>query len=623
MTVQVVSRSNIKYSLNMFGRVSLKNLSESRFYPNDTVGRRFSHFQAQGLRSQYFEDQDYICYLEGTLNSTSPGFNDRSLSSLVKAIFLVGPESWLQQADGLFFVYAIQKRKNIHLLLNNHYQLTHLYYAIEKEELLFSNEMSGLLPHLRDRKIHFPAALNFLRNGFNQSDQTQIFGVKKLLPTFWIEVSPSGWALKNRWPHHFSFARQPFRSLEKKVDEYEFLYKKSLNDYLEARKPEELATLLSGGHDTSFAMIQASKVFKKPVHAFTVTFPQWSFSEGQYAKSICEKFGGVFHAFPFQSSHLDLIRDMIEACEEPVLGSTLPLHALAQEVANTTDTLLGGDGGDTLWGEYFPVAEFHRWIRRLPLTVRKGLHFASRWLRDTTDWERFWELEHVAGLFAREDMYSHFMSRLCTYRHFSDDFLRDLLEPEFLEQAPAPSLLEIPFGARNFSNALIEGKYFNAFLTYQAFQQTRSINSFGIEFYLPTIQKDVVQFINSLPNEWLNGGTPFHRLINSKSINRRFHKHTLQRHLKREEIYNRSFDIPWHQLLGDRPDLMTALEESLLKRGWYQRKSLQKLFRDFKNQKHKDYELLELKSHGYRIMALLSLEIWCQKFLDSGTKKLL
>ena len=45
------------------------------------------------------------------------------------------------------------------------------------------------------------------------------------------------------------------------------------------------------------------------------------------------------------------------------------------------------------------------------------------------------------------------------------------------------------------------------------------------------------------------------------------------------------------------------------------------MFDEFMHQKVKDYELLELKHHGYRIFTLLSLEIWCIEYLDGRKTK--
>jgi asparagine synthase (glutamine-hydrolysing) len=522
----------------------------------------------------------------------------------------------LKNLDGLFFIYIYDKMNCRHYLINNNYQLTKLFYHSNGEQLRFSDRLETLMTHLDSIEPHFPSFINFFNNGFNQSDQTQVKGVKRLLPSFWLEVDTDGVRLKQRWRDYYHAERKAFTDLETQLDVYEDTYRSGLQHYLNQRQPQELGTLLSGGHDTSFALIQASKVHPKPIHCFTTVFSGWGFSEHTLAENICRKFGGTFHPVEFNEKGLDALPDLIYATEEPALGSSLPLHILGRAAAQYTDTLLGGDGGDTLWGEYYPVGEYHRWVKDLPLSSRKALAWLADRLKSGLGWERFWELEHVARLFASHDPYDNFMSRLCTYRHFSNQQLHQMLTPELRETSPQKSELMIEFTKDNFDESLIEGKLFNAFFTYQSCHQTRSMNSHGLEFFLPTVQKDIVKFITSLPMEWINGGTALHRLTNNKRINRRFHKRALSRYLDRQEIYNRSFDIPWHRILTGQSSVLLNLETALNKRGWYNSSYVAQLFSEYKTHRPKDHEILELRSHGYRIMTLMSAEVWCRTFLD-------
>lgn len=596
----------------MFGRLPLNSNKSLDLNIEAYTSDRFRQSHQRAFRPEYLEQDSSKTLVLGTLL-----LQNRSISGLEAAAALNESMDNLRLLDGLYLLIHYDARSNTLSIVNNNYQLTKLYYTVVDNEFLFAHQMELLLPHLKERKPYFPSLLNFFRNGFNQSEKTPIEGINKLLPSQRILVSGEKISLNNSWRDHYIVNRRPFDSIEKKLDEYENIYQSTLKNYLVVRNPNQLGMFLSGGHDTSFLLIQASKVWNQPVHCFTTVFPGWGFSEQSFAESTCNKFGGVFFPQKFGGEDLDLIIDLIHSCEEPVLGSSLPLHALARIASQYTDTMMGGDGGDTLWGEYHPVAEYHRWVHRWPLALRKSVHKIAKTLRDCSDWERFWELEHVAGLFAREDIYENFLGELCTYRHFSPQFINEILVPEISSQLPAKSTLEISFDRHNFDEALIEGKLLNGFFTYQSFQQTRSMNAFGMEFFLPAVQKDLMNFVNSLPMNWLNGGTTFHRLINSKTVNRKFHKFALARYLKKEEIYNRSFDIPWHLVWENRQQTLNLASLALKKRGWFQPEAIDKVFGEFRTQKNKDYELLELKSHGYRVMALLSVEIWARIFVDT------
>lgn len=544
---------------------------------------------------------------------------DDNHHKLVAELFSKYGDEFHKYLNGQFII--IIKDNNKSGVYNNRYLSTNLYYYHDDNLFIYSNHLKELIEALPNkREVDFSVLKQFLSNGWSITDKTMIKGVNRIQPTMRL-IATNKLVIENHWDEELTFERRPFSNLEEHMDKYENIYRGGIEDFMHQNKTQELGTLLSGGHDTSFALIQGSKAHNKPMHSFTVTFPGWAFDEGPFAKNLSNKFKSIHHEIPFTPEDLDYMPSLIVANEIPVVGSSLPLHLCGKEAANHVDTMLGGDGGDTMWGEYFPVAEYHKYIKNLPLSLRKLFHNISKALRNTFDWERFWELEHVSELFAHEDMYDDFLRRLCTYRHFNDHYLDNLLNSDLKQTPFAKSSMELEFNKENFSEMLIEGKLLNGFYNYQSFHTYRSMEHFNLELYFPTMHRDVLKLITELPINWVNGGTTFHKLTNAHSVNRRFHKKVLSRYLKKEEIYNRSFDIPWYNILKPRKELLQILKERLIKRGWYNNDAIVQMFDEFGEQKIKDYELLELKNHGYRIFTLLSLEIWCIEFLDDRNTK--
>jgi len=521
--------------------------------------------------------------------------------------------------DGLFIILIRDNQKKTFSIHNNPYQACNLYWGEFHNELYFNSSLSGLIQGIPGGiRPHIGSILNFVSNGFTSCEQTQIEGIFKLLPSFTLTFGKQGVELSNHWDNEFDFnRREKLENLESELDHYEKIYQQGISDYLQNKQTNELGTLLSGGHDTTFALIQGGKVHNKPLHAFTATFPGWAFDESTYAKNVCRKYGHIHHEVPFLPEDLDFMTSLIRANDEPVVGSSLPVHRCAREASLHVDTMLAGDGGDTMWGEYYPVEELHRYVGGMSQSMRHLLWKISKTLVDWTDWERFWELEHVLKLFDDPNPYHDFLRRLCTYRHYRTDELYQIFNNDFTnEQRPEVGKWTLEFNKENFGDRLIEAKLFNGFYMYQSFHTTRSMNHFGLELYLPTINRNLMQFITRLPKNWVNGGSTFHRLTNNKSINRKFHKHALARYLDREEIYNRSFDIPWYNILRPRKDMIQKLELALEKRGWYNMNEIKNIFKEFLSQNVKEHELLELKHHGYRIFTLLSLEIWTREYID-------
>lgn len=594
-------------------------LRDNNEQPKFDLFKNHFHFENFSFQSEkdFYDENDYFVYLWGDILTPEINKSEKKEKVLLD-LFNKDRNLFQESIDGLYLLVIFQKSKKQLWIFNGRYLSTATYYLEDKGDLYFSHEMKDMINVLSNQKIQtdFSSVKTFISNGFTSTDQTQLSGIKKLLPTFNINTDGKI-NVNNHWKNEFQFKREKFQNLESHLDEYERVYQEGIRKFFKEKQPKEVGTLLSGGHDTSWVLIQASQIHDRPIHTFTATFPEWAFDESEFAKRNSEKFGAKFHTVPFLPEDLDYMVELIHANGEPVVGSSLPVHLCAKEAAKHVDVMLAGDGGDTMWGEYYPVAEYHNIVKHLPKWGQKLAHLGAKTLLSATDWERFWELEHVASLFSAEKPYDDFMRKLCTYRHFTDEFQKELFVPElFNKLEPARSSLELEFNKENFSEMLIEGKLFNGFYMYQSFHTNKSMEAYDLPLYLPTIYKPLMDFVTSLPNEWVNGGTALHRLTNNKKINRRFHKKALSRYLGPDEIYNRSFDIPWYNILRPRPELLEKLKSRLKRRGWYQEKTIDKLFNEFMGQKVKTHELLELKHHGYRIFTLLSLEIWCMEFLD-------
>jgi asparagine synthase (glutamine-hydrolysing) len=569
------------------------------------------------------QESSFVC-IDGAITAfldSEVQFDQKNILNSLNQLYQSYPEDFVKKIDGLFIIFFQPMCTEKVYIINNRYEANRLYYFLDTNKFYFSKSLNRLLKYFSiEKKVNVSSLRSFLANGFTSSEQTQIEGVRKMLPADYFIINQLGVLRKSYWDGEITFKRRKFDNLESHLDTYESLYQKGIENYLTAKSAKSVGTLLSGGHDTSFVVAQAVQVLHKlklpQLKTYTVTFPDWTFNEEETARNIAEKFGANFNAIPFKADNLDSILDLIKANEEPVVGSSLPLHVLMEQASKDVDVIFGGDGGDTLWGEYYPVAEYHKLTKLLPQFFRRAIHKLSSILKKITDWERFWELDHVAKLFIETDYHDRFLQKLCTYRHFDDEFQKKILVPEIYSVPYSRSHTEIKYTDDNFPDALIESKLYNGFYPYQSFHTGKSARHFSMDLYLPTINKKVIDLITQLPMKWVNGGNFIQRLSNDKVINRVFHKKALSRYLNKNEIYNRSFDIPWYKILLPRSELMTVLLKKLKSRGWYQENYLDQLFQEFSDQSVKSYELLELKNHGYRIFTLLSLEVWYQMFID-------
>ena len=124
---------------------------------------------------------------------------------------------------------------------------------------------------------------------------------------------------------------------------------------LQLRSDVPLGAHLSGGLDSSLVSVLASQQSDSPVSLFHGKFEEdISYDESHYAKIVAKKTKGVLHEIIPNAD--DFVRDLpklIYALDEPVAGPGLfPQHAVSKLAKEHTKVVLGGQGGDEIFGGY-------------------------------------------------------------------------------------------------------------------------------------------------------------------------------------------------------------------------------------------------------------------------------
>ncbi|MFH1849691.1 MAG: asparagine synthase-related protein [archaeon] len=553
----------------------------------------------------------YKVYIFGTITAKYKEAKGSPAESVVELYETYG-DTFQRHLEGQFLI-IIADDKSVRFF-NDRYSYKNCYYYHGGGYFVFAGSLKLLLKHLPfEPEFDLDCVPSFLATGFSFTEKTQFKDICRMPP-----ASTLIYDTKLRFADHlddeFRFDVRPVEDLDERLNEYETVFQESIRNSIIAAKAKRVGCFLSGGQDTAFALIQASKVFLKPIHTFTARFAGSGFDEVPKAQEISGRFRGIHHVITIDPKSLDVLPDMIRILEEPISGSSFVFYICAKEAAKHADLVITGDGGDTLWNEYYPVAEWHRYLRHMPSAGRKLLHQVSRMSLWLSDWERLWELEHTLSLFTPKDYYSDFFQRLCTYRHFNERLLRSLLRDDYELYRPKKKL---HMNADNFYLQLIIQKMFYGVYPYLVPISQKVIEHYGMAYAAPYLNRKVMDFITSLPAEWVNSGTRWQKIFNDAE-KRRFHKEALLRYLPKRFVYSmqRSFDVPWTVLLNRRPGLLAWLLKRLKARGWYNNEVLDRIFSEFAVMKAKPHELCQLKLHGYRIYSLLSLEIWCMQFLD-------
>ncbi len=567
---------------------------------------------------------EYSIILIGKILDTYNKFDLKNQEKTIVRLYKKYENKLATKLEGEYLIILYNNKTKVLKIFNNRYEATNFYYYLDKNLFVFADTLKNLLHNLPIKpEFDLKSIPTFLDTGFSSTEKLPLLNTYRLLPTQVITVKENHFESTDNWKFEFNFNRKPFNNPRKKITEYETLFRNSIKSYIKKYNPKSIGLFLSGGHDTSFVYLETAEIFKKPIHTFTAHFKGFGFDETPKAKYVTELKHGTHHTIEITPEHLDYIPELVWAMEEPIAGASLPAHIMAKEAQKYVDVIFTGDPGDTLWGEYYPVAEWHKYLKYLPYLFRKLLHLMSKTTLKISDWERLWELEHMLWLFSEKDLYKNFMERLCTYRHFRDDYLEKILNKDVFENIEKNSCgINVPFNRKNFDDMLIEAKMLYGVYVYNLPLNQKTVEYHNLNFYAPYLNKRLFDFINSLPHDWLNSGSSFQKLTN-QGIKRKFHKMTLMKHLPKRFVFGmqQSFDVPWHTLFNNRPKILKNLLRRLKNRGWYNNKALENLFEEFPNQEVSPHEIIQLQHHGYRIYSLLLLEVWSMLFLDDFKNK--
>ena len=190
----------------------------------------FGRAQVYG-KEKFFKSDNIFVFVSDFITKL---YNNESISKdsqeekVIELYKKHGPR-FVEYCEGLFTIFLFDVGKDKYYVFNNRYQTTNIYYHNDESKIVFGKSLKDILKNfIPNPTPHLGSIKSFISNGFTIPDQTQIEGVLKMLPTYWLEVSEEKFLVKNHWEKEFTLERKPFDNLEKQLDKYEDLYRDGL-----------------------------------------------------------------------------------------------------------------------------------------------------------------------------------------------------------------------------------------------------------------------------------------------------------------------------------------------------------------------------------------------------------
>lgn len=272
------------------------------------------------------------------------------------------------------FAFALWDAGNRRLMIaRDHLGQKPLFWARRNGRFWFASEIKAILAvEEAFRRPDLHALHEYFSIRVVSEDRTMFEGIHKLPAGHILEVTPGEEPdIRRYWDLRYD--------PKVRIDETEAV------DMLDERLREavdlhlvadvEVASYLSGGIDSGLVTAIASGLTDDPLRTFSVGTPYAEFDELPAARRVAARYGTRHEETSIQGSDIALLPRLVAHLDEPSDPLGVCQWRIAELAARHVKVVLGGDGGDELFGGYdrYYGAQYARYWAMLPEGLREGV----------------------------------------------------------------------------------------------------------------------------------------------------------------------------------------------------------------------------------------------------------
>lgn len=344
-------------------------------------------------------DGRYVLVLNGeiynfqSLRQELEGVGQSFLTRSDTEVLLVALAQWgtscLSKLRGIFAFAFYDTVDDVLFLARDRTGIKPLYYASLHSAFCFASEIKALMEMANGAlTLNYRALLSHLTLAYTIPPETFFAEVQELEPGSWLRVSRKGVEHGRYW----SWQRAPVKWDESVVlERSEAAILSSLSEQLVADRP--LGAFLSGGIDSSLLVSLIVTTLGRRIPTFTACFAHTSYDESRFAERVARCLGTEHHGIPVDDGQgdLSLLDEILSQFDQPFGDSSaIPTYLICRAVKPFVQVMIGGDGGDEMFGGYlrFSYADMAERLRILPSALLRGLHVSCDKALGVTSSER-------------------------------------------------------------------------------------------------------------------------------------------------------------------------------------------------------------------------------------------
>jgi len=333
------------------------------------------------------------------------------------------------------FAFALwDSRRQRLLAARDHLGQKPFFYTDQTDRFAFGSGIKALLaldPSLRSMNLE--ALDQYLALRLIAPPLTMFKGVSKLPPGHMLTLE-RGERPKIRAYWDLQFQPKTLGTESQLIDELEGRIEEALRLCMVSDVP--VGAFLSGGLDSSLLVAMLVKrVGIKDLSTFTIGLPYKSFDEAPYARAVSNLYHTRHHERTIIPSLTALLPDLVWHLDEPSDPLSLCAYHVATLASRYVKVVIGGDGGDELFGGYdrYYGNLYAGYYSRVPEPLRRRVLGPALSLIPEAGWYKSIGHQlrwlHRLSFLSGGERYAASLS----YFYFDEPYRRSLLSPAAVE----------------------------------------------------------------------------------------------------------------------------------------------------------------------------------------------
>ncbi|HUX09415.1 MAG TPA: asparagine synthase (glutamine-hydrolyzing) [Terriglobia bacterium] len=540
-------------------------------------------------------------------------FKTQSDGEVIAHLYEEKGADFVRELNGMFAIALWDERAKRLVLARDRAGEKPLYYWQHNGTLLFGSEIKSILEYPGVSRRLDPEALSqYFFYGYFPTPRSVYAEIKKLPAAHLLVVEGGTSHLECYWrmQDYLRAPEQGKMNRKQEEDACEELREK-LRESAISRLVSDvpLGVFLSGGIDSSTIVATMSELSPGNVNSFSVSFPQRSFDEGEYAAYVARHFNTQHHVLTADDQSMrGALATLVDYLDEPMADpAVIPTYLLSRFAREHIKVALSGEGSDELFGGYptYLGARAAEYYLKLPGVLRRQVFARLRELLPVSS------NAVPKGLFLRRFL-THAEKSPAIRHHtwfgmFSPVELDQLFAPQWAGPHPPSSVIFNPLprvleGAR-FDEVLAEMLYldFRMYLEDNLLVKVdRASMACSLEMRTPFLDHRLIEFAAGLPMNLKMRGFKGKYIL----------KKAVEKWLPHKIVYRqkRGFTVPIASWIRNelRPLVAETLEEGKLKRqGLFNSAYVHQLLREHSSGR---------ADHRKALWTLLCFQLWYDRW---------